>query len=50
MKRLTTIIGILALVGAVAVPVMAWGPGWGRGHHMGRYGHGIGYGPGNCWN
>ena len=44
MKKLTTIIGILVLVGAVAVPVMAWGPGWGRGHHMmGYWGRGPGY-------
>jgi len=45
MKRLITIIGILALVGAVAVPVMAWGPGWGWGHHMmGSWGNDSGYG------
>ena len=37
MKRLTTIIGILMRVGAVSIPVMAWGPGWGRGHHMMGY-------------
>ena len=37
MKRLTTIIGILLLSGAVAVPVMAWGPGWGRDNHMMGY-------------
>ena len=40
MKKLTTIIGILLLAGVVAVPVMAWGPGWGRGHHMMGYGGG----------
>jgi len=39
MKRLMTILGVLVLVGAVAVPVMALGPGWG--HMMG-----WGYGPG----
>jgi zinc resistance-associated protein len=45
MKRLTMILGILVLVGAVAVPVMAWGPGWGWGHHMmGYWGNGPGYG------
>ena len=51
MKRLTTIIGILVLVGAVAVPVMAWGPGWGWGHHMmGTWGSGSEYGRGNYGN
>ena len=45
MKRLTTVLGILVLVGALAVPVFAWGPGWGRGHHMmGFWGSGPGYG------
>ena len=44
MKRLTTILGILVLVGAVAVPVFAWGPGWGWGHHMmGYWSGGYGY-------
>ncbi len=37
MKKLTMIIGILLLAGAVAVPVMAWGPHWGGGHHMMGY-------------
>jgi zinc resistance-associated protein len=37
MKKLTVIIGILLLAGAVAVPVMAWGPHWGWGHHMMGY-------------
>lgn len=47
MKRLTMILGILLLAGAVAVPVMAWGPGWGRGHHMmGYWGNGPEYGRG----
>jgi len=51
MKRLTTIIGILVLAGAVAVPVMAWGPGWGRGHHMmGYWGSGPEYGRGEYGN
>ena len=51
MKRLATIIGILVLVGAVAVPVMAWGPGWGRGHHMmGYWGDNPGYGRGDYGN
>ena len=51
MKRLTTIIGILVLVGTVAVPVMAWGPGWGRGNHMmGNWGSGPEYGRGYSGN
>ena len=37
MKSLITILGILVLVGAVALPVMAWHSGWGRGHHMMGY-------------
>jgi zinc resistance-associated protein len=51
MKRLIALLGILVLVGAIAVPVLAHGPGWGRGHHMG-WGGGPGqgycgdYGPG----
>ena len=44
MKRLVTILGILILVGAMAVPVLAYGPGWGRGRHMmGDWGGGPGY-------
>jgi zinc resistance-associated protein len=51
MKRITTIIGILILAGAVAVPVMAWGPGWGRGHHMmGYWGSGPEYERGDYGN
>jgi zinc resistance-associated protein len=51
MKRITTIIGIIILAGAVAVPVMAWGPGWGRGHHtMGTWGSGPEYGRGDYGN
>jgi len=34
MARLAAVIGVITLVVAVAVPVMAWGPGWGRGNHM----------------
>lgn len=51
MKRLVALLGILFLVGAIAVPVLAHGPGWGRGGHMG-WGGGPGqgycadYGPG----
>ncbi|MDY6832561.1 MAG: periplasmic heavy metal sensor [Thermodesulfobacteriota bacterium] len=42
MTKLTSIVGILLLVFAVAVPVMAWGPGWGRGHMMGYGNNGPG--------
>lgn len=45
MKRLTTVLGVTVLVAALAVPVFAWGPGWGRGHHMmGYWGGDPGYG------
>jgi zinc resistance-associated protein len=43
MKRLIVLFGVLVLMGAVAVPVLAHGPGWGRGPHMGWWG-GPGYG------
>lgn len=44
MKRLGTVLGITLLVAALAVPVLAWGPGWGRGHHMmGDWDRGPGY-------
>ncbi len=44
MKRLAMILGVAVLVGAVAVPVFAWGPGWGWGQHMmGYWGGGPGY-------
>ena len=47
MKRLTTILAGTLLLGAVAVPVFAWGHGWGRGHHMRGY---WGSDPGSCWD
>lgn len=43
MKRFVIVAGIIVLIGAVAVPVMAHGPGMGRGRHMMGYGGG---GPG----
>ena len=46
MKKTLTIIGALLLVGAIAYPVLAWGPGWGGMH---RGGMGWGHGPGSCW-
>jgi zinc resistance-associated protein len=52
MKRTMMIIGALFLVGAIAYPVLAWGPGWGgmyRGMGWGNgpmYGGNSGYGYG----
>lgn len=46
MKRAMTVLGIVLLAGVVAVPVLARGPGWGRGPHMMGY---WGEGPGYCW-
>ncbi len=43
MKRLIVLSAILVLVGAIAVPVLAHGPGWGKGPRMG-WGGGPGYG------
>lgn len=44
MKKTLSIIGALVLVAAIAVPVIAHGPGWGRGGHMmGYWGGGPGY-------
>lgn len=46
MKRLAMILGIVILMGAIAVPVSARGPGWGKGgQKMGNWGNG----PGSCW-
>jgi zinc resistance-associated protein len=46
MKRLAVILGSVMLVGAIAYPVFAWGPGMGRGQGMTGY---WGGGPGSCW-
>lgn len=47
MKKIAIIIGILLLAGTVAVPVMAWRPHWGGGHHMmGYWGSNSEYGRG----
>lgn len=44
MKRLGISLLVALVITAVAYPVFAWGPGWGRGHHMGGYsGGGRGY-------
>ena len=46
MRRLFTIVGSVALFAALAVPLFAYSPGWGTGHHvMGFWGDG----PGCCW-
>ena len=39
MKKLVTVLGVFLLVGVMAYPVFARGPGWGYG----------GGGPGSCW-
>jgi len=49
MKRLITILSIALLTGMTAIPVLAHGPGWGRGGHMmdyRGYGHMMDYGRG----
>jgi hypothetical protein len=47
MKRITTTLGIAVLFVALAIPVFAWGPGWGGGGRMMGY---WGGGPGHCWD
>ena len=45
MRNILTIGGIVVLVAAIAIPVLAHGPGRGRGRHMMDYGQGDpGYG------
>ncbi|MBW1804610.1 MAG: hypothetical protein JRJ85_28265 [Deltaproteobacteria bacterium] len=46
MKKTLAAIGIVLLMVAVAIPVLGYGPGWGRGYHMGGD---WGGGPGDCW-
>jgi len=46
MKKTLTIVASVVLVVAIAYPVLAWGPGWGKGHHTMGY---RGGGPGYCW-
>jgi zinc resistance-associated protein len=48
MKRLAVILGSVMLVGAIAYPVFAWGPGMGRGQRQGISDNRSG-GPGSCW-
>jgi len=51
MKRALAIVGILALVAVIAVPVLAQGPGAGRGRMMQGYGPGEpGAGPRWAWD
>ena len=51
MKRALAIVGILALVAVVALPVLAQGPGAGRGRMMQGYGPGgPGDGPRGGWD
>ena len=45
MKKTLAVAGIILLVVAIAVPVLAHGPGWGRGRHMQGYWQG---GQGGC--
>lgn len=46
MKKLLIVLGGLVLVAALAVPLLAHGPGWSTGHHMGGY---WGSDPGSRW-
>lgn len=46
MKKLAMILGIVLLVGVMAVPVLARGPGWGKG---GQRMSSWGGDPGFCW-
>jgi zinc resistance-associated protein len=51
MKRALTVIGIVVLVAATAIPVLAQGPGAGRGRMMQGYGPGEpGAGPRWAWD
>lgn len=47
MKKLLILIGGSVLVVFLAVTLLAYGPGWNRGHHMGGY---WGSNPGSCWD
>ena len=44
MKRIAMILGVMVLVGGLAAPVFAWGPGM-----MGGYGYGMGPGMMGYW-
>jgi len=44
MNKIITTLGIVLLAGVIAIPVLAHGPGWGRGRHMmGDWGNRTGY-------
>jgi Spy/CpxP family protein refolding chaperone len=47
MKKILTVIGILGIAAVIAAPVMAQGPGWGRGGRMAGYSGGD---PGSRWD
>ena len=49
MKKLVTVISVFLLVGVLASPAFAGGPGWGRGCSGWGSGGGQGGGPGYCW-
>jgi zinc resistance-associated protein len=49
MKRYATVLGVVFLIGAFALPVMAHGPGPGAGYGPGAKGNWAG-GPGYCWD
>jgi len=46
MRKAIMTLSVVLLVGALAIPVFAFGPGWGRGFNAGE---GWGGGPGACW-
>ncbi|HKI49505.1 MAG TPA: periplasmic heavy metal sensor [Desulfobacteria bacterium] len=49
MKKLVTALSVFLLIGFMAYPAFAGGPGWGRGCPGWGAGGGQGGGPGYCW-
>ena len=47
MRKILIALGSFLLVGFLAVPLLAYGPGWNGGHHMRGY---WGSDPGSCWD
>ena len=47
MKKILIALGSFLLVASLAVPLLAYGPGWNGGHHMRGY---WGSDPGSCWD
>lgn len=39
MKKTIGIIGVIALIGIMVIPALAFGPDWGKGRHMGGWGN-----------